>query len=220
MGIIVGNSSHSQSLSTTEGRRSTGQALISVGVDLIENGHLDEALEVFQRAQTTLSIDAGATKKDDHVNDAMASDYKQHERANGVSPFATTHATSDQDNNAVSSSANHVPKPPPPPLPSSSCRKRLRQARSLAKRDSVCAEKKRRTELADGNNAKIHGGNSNNSSSPSRRMNSAAAKKGRGTKSAEEMAQVEMYREEISEDSVSVIPRDEELFLALALCMC
>ena len=36
-------------------------------------------------------------------------------------------------------------------------------------------------------------------------------------KSAEEIAHVEMYREEISEDSVSVYPRDEELFLALAL---
>ena len=202
MGIVVGNSTHSQSsLGTTEGRRSTGKALIKVGVDLIENGQLGEALEVFQRAQTALSIDAGATKKDDHANDGTSmttcntTDCKQHGTTNNVSSFAT----SDQDNNAVSSSSNHVPKSPPPP--SSSCCKRLRQARSLARRDSVSAEKKRKTELANGTNAKIHGGNG---SSPSRRTNCAAAKKGRGTKSAEEMAHVEMYREEISEDSVSV----------------
>lgn len=202
MGIVVGNSTHSQSsLGTTEGRRSTGKALIKVGVDLIENGQLGEALEVFQRAQTALSIDAGITKKDDPVNDGTSmttcntTDCKQHGTTDSVSSFST----SDQDNNAVSSSSNHVPKPPPPP--SSSCCKRLRQARSLARQGSVNAEKKRKTELANDTNAKIHGGNG---SSPSRRTNCAAAKKGRGTKSVEEMAHVEMYREDISEDSVSV----------------
>ena len=116
MGIVVGNSTHSQSsLGTTEGRRSTAKALIKGGVDLIENGQLGEALEVFQRAQTTLSIDAGATKTDDHVNDGInTTDCKQHETTNNVPSFST----SDQDNDAVSSSSsssNHAPKPPPPP---------------------------------------------------------------------------------------------------------
>ena len=209
MGIIVGNNSHSQSsLSTTDGRRSTGQALISVGVDLIENGQLGEALEVFQRAQTTLSADAAAAKKDDHVHDdpctANAIGHKQLGTTNGA-----TLATRDHDSKAVSCSSNHVPKPPPPPP--SSCCKRLRQAHSLATRDNVSADKKRRTELANGTNAKIP---SHSTRSPSRRTNSAAtAKKGRGTKSAEEMAQVEMYHEEISEDSVSVYHVIEETFL-------
>ena len=207
MGIIVGNSNHSQSSSSnTEGRRSTGQALVSVGVDLAENGQLDEALEVFQRALTTLSVDAGATKKDDHVNDGTTTANNQHETTSSVPSTATTRATSsEQDNNAVSSSttSNHVPKPPPPPT--SSCCKRLRQAHNLANRGNVSAEKKRRTaELANGTGAKVQGGNTSSSSSPSRRMTLGATKKSRRTKSAEEMAQAEIYREEVSEDSVSV----------------
>jgi hypothetical protein len=190
MGVVVGtgDSFRSQSsLSTEDGRRSTGQALVGVGVDLVKKGQLDEALDVFQRALTVLSCAGSGARAGTSTG---ATDHKR-----GAS---TTRSTSSEDN-STSSSSNHVPKLPP----SSSVLKRLRRARNIASRDGASVDKKRKTGYdsttsASTNAFKSQGKNSSSSTTcrTSRPPKTAARRR------AEKISQAEMYSEEASEDSV------------------
>ena len=188
------------SVGTMEGRRLAGQALIGVGVDLAATGQLDEALEVFQRAQTTLSPVGAATRATSEVDHIGDTDHEQRAPTGVVVADATT-ATSTAcaadasvrcEDDTSNTTPDHVPKAS---RPSTFCSKRLRRAHDLARRDSISADKKRRTDYATNtaSEAPITKGR--------RRM--TATNGGKGNRAAEEIAQAEMYREETSDDLVS-----------------